>query len=741
MFLLATDNGRHARAYVTGYLPCYRDNVNRTADRILDNEMRIRDRMRVAAMVQHRRMFLSQQQQQTGNVNAMRNGQNGGGILREEDPTAPLALKTRIYKKAIPLSVDTGTLDDDNKDHTNSDSGSEVGPDPHLSPPRKKEENTASTPSTQATNESMDNTYNTHHSSPSSFGFDENDDIEADMAHANSREDDKDSDETDDDGNIDNNNDSNSLSHLDDVPLDDNNENDNDNMLTPSPPLTTLSVPAVSRDIISMDDLDEDEVVCTICLGVVEDGERVGELTCNHIFHADCLKDWLRRRNVCPLCQTQNVATRRVRRRRHDDDAIIIEQQQADNANATAMENYESRVWLRHNTSAGMTVNFMTPEELVQLEGNVIGFAGGGTGVGGGGALPVDGNGAEQGRNGNGTNNNRNSRSRNNRSSTNDNRMGRHRQHRHNNFTNGRSNRSQQSSARRMTSVTDAADAVAEGLASLRMIPNSMSSSIHNMTNNSNTSNNNTNINTADNENGTRPSTRARGEEHPVNTDGTAAGVPQLQPQLQPPAPPQPQMQDLNANVNVMDPRVRTYRTRGPQDESRVVYRLDRNGFSPTNAASSGSRSSGGEQSQQQQFQSQGDGGSGNTDVLSFPWNLVPSSLQTNTSSTNTNNRFTHMLTGHNNNTRSNNNINSTNGSSSGVETNAVDGDGTTRADEGQAQAQEGDAETGNAGVSAPAGNTNTSSSSPAITITTTTTVVPPSNEIAGANHDASLSS
>lgn len=52
------------------------------------------------------------------------------------------------------------------------------------------------------------------------------------------------------------------------------------------------------------EDEDEDEVMCTICMIEIEDGDRVGALPCNHLFHVDCLKEWIKRRNVCPLCQT-----------------------------------------------------------------------------------------------------------------------------------------------------------------------------------------------------------------------------------------------------------------------------------------------------------------------------------------------------------------------------------------------------------------------------------------------------
>ena len=53
---------------------------------------------------------------------------------------------------------------------------------------------------------------------------------------------------------------------------------------------------------------DNDEVTCTICIMDIEEGERVGVLECNHLFHSDCLKSWIKRKNVCPLCQSPDIA-------------------------------------------------------------------------------------------------------------------------------------------------------------------------------------------------------------------------------------------------------------------------------------------------------------------------------------------------------------------------------------------------------------------------------------------------
>jgi Ring finger domain len=52
-----------------------------------------------------------------------------------------------------------------------------------------------------------------------------------------------------------------------------------------------------------------EEPSCTICYLSIDDGDRVGALECDHVFHVDCLKTWLTRRNVCPLCLMENVAT------------------------------------------------------------------------------------------------------------------------------------------------------------------------------------------------------------------------------------------------------------------------------------------------------------------------------------------------------------------------------------------------------------------------------------------------
>lgn len=46
-----------------------------------------------------------------------------------------------------------------------------------------------------------------------------------------------------------------------------------------------------------------EECMCTICILPLEDGDRVADLSCGHLYHVDCLSEWIVKKNSCPLCQ------------------------------------------------------------------------------------------------------------------------------------------------------------------------------------------------------------------------------------------------------------------------------------------------------------------------------------------------------------------------------------------------------------------------------------------------------
>lgn len=44
------------------------------------------------------------------------------------------------------------------------------------------------------------------------------------------------------------------------------------------------------------------ETECAICMGELDAGERVRYLPCMHLFHVECVDDWLVRSFNCPSC-------------------------------------------------------------------------------------------------------------------------------------------------------------------------------------------------------------------------------------------------------------------------------------------------------------------------------------------------------------------------------------------------------------------------------------------------------
>ncbi|GER30146.1 RING/U-box superfamily protein [Striga asiatica] len=48
--------------------------------------------------------------------------------------------------------------------------------------------------------------------------------------------------------------------------------------------------------------------MCVVCQDLLlGEGEQVAGLGCGHDYHIDCIKQWLREKNVCPLCKVTAV--------------------------------------------------------------------------------------------------------------------------------------------------------------------------------------------------------------------------------------------------------------------------------------------------------------------------------------------------------------------------------------------------------------------------------------------------
>ncbi|KAJ0106702.1 hypothetical protein Patl1_17821 [Pistacia atlantica] len=45
--------------------------------------------------------------------------------------------------------------------------------------------------------------------------------------------------------------------------------------------------------------------ICIICLEEVVFGSLATRMPCSHVFHSDCIGNWLNERQVCPLCRFQ----------------------------------------------------------------------------------------------------------------------------------------------------------------------------------------------------------------------------------------------------------------------------------------------------------------------------------------------------------------------------------------------------------------------------------------------------
>ena len=44
---------------------------------------------------------------------------------------------------------------------------------------------------------------------------------------------------------------------------------------------------------------------CSVCITNFETNDDIIEIKCKHIFHNECIKEWYKYKNVCPLCRAE----------------------------------------------------------------------------------------------------------------------------------------------------------------------------------------------------------------------------------------------------------------------------------------------------------------------------------------------------------------------------------------------------------------------------------------------------
>ncbi len=55
----------------------------------------------------------------------------------------------------------------------------------------------------------------------------------------------------------------------------------------------------------NVNDLTDDKKDCVICLEEFQNGDEVITLPCFHLYHKQCIKDWLKKNGSCPICKKE----------------------------------------------------------------------------------------------------------------------------------------------------------------------------------------------------------------------------------------------------------------------------------------------------------------------------------------------------------------------------------------------------------------------------------------------------
>ncbi|KAF2289828.1 hypothetical protein GH714_038844 [Hevea brasiliensis] len=151
--------------------------------------------------------------------------------------------------------------------------------------------------------------------------------------------------------------------------------------------LNTIPILLYSENNTQLAKIDQSE--CVICLGELEEGDKVRSLpNCGHVFHVPCIDDWFLAHTNCPICRAPIVApidiasvlqeSINVRRERTPNLAQFLEQGDEDDGGGGGGSNGDdndnasnsgqsSTVLLRHSLSLALPMEGK-PQRFIELK-------------------------------------------------------------------------------------------------------------------------------------------------------------------------------------------------------------------------------------------------------------------------------------------------------------------------------------------------------------------------------------
>ena len=63
----------------------------------------------------------------------------------------------------------------------------------------------------------------------------------------------------------------------------------------------------IKKNIISIEDIDKSSSTCSICLDDFNSEKEIAFLDCKHIYHMECIIEWINKDASCPLCRSSEL--------------------------------------------------------------------------------------------------------------------------------------------------------------------------------------------------------------------------------------------------------------------------------------------------------------------------------------------------------------------------------------------------------------------------------------------------